>query len=88
MPQLNGRILKERSTELTDEKNRTEADVNSRLVGKRFEALVSEVSEDGSVIARNENYRPIAVKESIPLGTMIEVEVTESFSTYLMGRRI
>ncbi|MBQ4412431.1 MAG: tRNA (N(6)-L-threonylcarbamoyladenosine(37)-C(2))-methylthiotransferase [Candidatus Methanomethylophilus sp.] len=88
MPQLNGRILKERSTELTDEKNRTEADVNSRLVGKRFEALVSEVSEDGSVIARNENYRPIAVKESIPLGTMIEVEVTESFSTYLMGKRV
>lgn len=88
MPQLNGRILKERSTELTDEKNRTEADVNSRLVGKRFEALVSEVSDDGSVIARNENYRPIAVKENIPLGTMIEVEVTESFSTYLMGRRI
>ena len=88
MPQLNGRILKERSTELTDEKNRTEADVNSRLVGKRFQALVSEVSEDGSVIARNENYRPIAVKENIPLGTMIGVEVTESFSTYLMGRRI
>ena len=88
MPQLNGRILKERSTELTDEKNRTEADVNSRLVGKRFEALVSEISDDGSVIARNENYRPIAVKENIPLGTMIGVEVTESFSTYLMGRRI
>ena len=78
MPQLNGRILKERSTELTDEKNRTEADVNSR----------SSPSADGSVIARNENYRPIAVKENIPLGTMIGVEVTESFSTYLMGRRI
>ncbi len=88
MPQLNGRILKERSTELTDMKNRTEADVNSRLVGRRYRALVSEVSPDGSVIARNENYRPIAIKETLELGTYVDVEVTESFSTYLVGKRL
>ena len=88
MPQLNGRILKERSTELTDEKNRTEADVNSRLVGKRYRVLVSELSADGSVIARNENYRPIAIKEVLELGTKVDVEVTESYATYLVGRRV
>ncbi len=88
MTQLNGRILKERSTELTDMKNRTEADVNSRLVGRRYTALVSEVSSDGSVIARNENYRPIAIKETLALGSTVEVEVTESFSTYLVGKRL
>ena len=88
MPQLNGRILKERSTELTNMKNRTEAYVNSRLVGRRYRALVSEISSDGSVIARNENYRPIAIKETLELGTYIDVEVTESFSTYLVGKRL
>ena len=88
MEQLNGRILKERSTELTEEKNRTEADVNSALVGKRFQALVTESSADGSVIARTLNYRPIAIKESLELGTFIEAEVTESFATYLVGRRV
>ncbi|MBO4503105.1 MAG: tRNA (N(6)-L-threonylcarbamoyladenosine(37)-C(2))-methylthiotransferase [Candidatus Methanomethylophilus sp.] len=88
MAQLNGRILKERSTELTEEKNRTEADVNSALVGKRFQALVTESSADGSVIARTLNYRPIAIKESLELGTFIEAEVTESFATYLVGRRV
>lgn len=87
MEQLNGRILKERSTELTEEKNRTEADVNSALVGKRFQALVTESSADGSVIARTLNYRPIAIKEKLELGTFIEAEVTESFATYLVGKR-
>ena len=87
MEQLNGRILKERSTELTEEKNRTEADVNSALVGKRFEALVTESSADGSVIARTLNYRPIAIKENLELGTFINAEVTGSFATYLVGKR-
>ena len=88
MEQLNGRILKERSTELTEEKNRTEADVNSALVGKRFEALVTESSADGSVIARTLNYRPIAIKENLELGTFINAEVTGSFATYLVGKRV
>ena len=88
MEQLNGRILKERSTELTEEKNRTEADVNSALVGKVFDALVTESSADGSVIARTLNYRPIAIKERLELGTFIKAEVTGSFATYLVGRRV
>ena len=88
MEQLNGRILKERSTELTEEKNRTEADVNSALVGKVFDALVTESSADGSVIVRTLNYRPIAIKEKLELGTFIKAEVTGSFATYLVGRRV
>lgn len=87
MEQLNGRILKERSTELTEVKTETEADVNSALVGRTFDALVSERSADGSVIARTGNYRPIAIREDIPLGTFIRAEVTESHPTYLTGRR-
>ncbi|MCQ2085527.1 MAG: tRNA (N(6)-L-threonylcarbamoyladenosine(37)-C(2))-methylthiotransferase [archaeon] len=87
MPQLNGRFLKERSQELTEVKNETESDVNSALVGKVFDALVSEQSADGSVIARTRNYRPIAIKETIPLGTFIRAEVTGSSATYLVGKR-
>ncbi|MCQ2079956.1 MAG: tRNA (N(6)-L-threonylcarbamoyladenosine(37)-C(2))-methylthiotransferase [archaeon] len=88
MPQINGRILKDRSTELTEEKNRVEAQINSGLVGRRFKALVSEESADGSVIARTDNYRPIAIKEKLPLGSVIEAEVVESHATYLVGRKL
>lgn len=86
MPQLNGRISKERSTELTEVKNETEKDVNDGMVGRTYRCLVSEASQDGSVIARTGNYRPIAVRESIPLGTFADVEVTEAHPTYLLGR--
>ncbi len=88
MPQINGRILKERSSELTDMKNRTEGDVNSAMVGKTYTALVSERSADGSVIARTDNYRPIAIREDIPLGTTVTAEVTESHPTYLVGKTL
>ncbi len=88
MPQINGRILKERSSELTDLKNKTEADVNSAMVGNTYTALVSERSADGSVIARTNNYRPIAIKEDIALGTKILAEVIESHSTYLVGKKL
>lgn len=87
MEQLNGRILKERSTELTAVKNETEKDVNSSMVGKTYSVLVSERSEDGSVIARTDNYRPIAIREEIPLGTFIRATVTDAFPTYLIGKR-
>ena len=50
LPQLNGRILKDRSTELTAAKNDTEASVNAGLIGKQFRALVTETGEPGSVI--------------------------------------
>ena len=88
MPQLNGRISKERSTELTEVKNETEKTVNSGMIGKTYRALATETSEDGSTILRTDNYRPIAVKEHIPLGTFAEVTVIDCRSTYLIGKSI
>lgn len=88
MRQINGRILKERSSELTVMKNKIEADINSTMVGKVYPALVSEKSADGSVIARTNNYRPIVIKEDIPLGSMVDVKVTESYPTYLLGKKL
>ncbi|MCQ2070419.1 MAG: tRNA (N(6)-L-threonylcarbamoyladenosine(37)-C(2))-methylthiotransferase [archaeon] len=88
MDQINGRILKDRSTELTQVKNETEGDVNSALVGKIVDTIVTERSSDGSVITRTDNYRPVAIKEDIPLGSFIKVEITESHPTYLVGKKL
>ena len=85
MPQINGRILKDRSTRLTEIKNETEADVNSGLVGKTFRSLVTERSSDGSFICRTDNYRPIAVRDDVSLGEFVTADVTDCRSTYLMG---
>ena len=86
MPQINGRISKERSTELTEVKNATENDVNTNMIGRTYRALVSETSADGSVIARTGNYRPVVIKEDIPLGTFIDATVTDCRPTYLLGK--
>ncbi len=86
MVQVQGRIIKDRSRELTDLKNDVEKNVNDALIGKQFEALVTEIGKPGTVIARTNNYRPVAIEEEISLGTFINVEITSSESTYLIGK--
>ncbi len=84
MEQLHGRILKERSTELTELKNSVEYDVNKRLIGQRFRALATETGKEGTIV-RTEYYRPVVVREDVPLGTFVDVEVTDCRPTYLFG---
>ncbi len=83
MEQVHGRIAKERSTELTELKNTVEYGVNSAMVGKTFDALATEHKE--GTIVRTANYRPVVIKEILPLGTKVRVRVTGCRSTYLIG---
>ncbi|MBE6524276.1 MAG: tRNA (N(6)-L-threonylcarbamoyladenosine(37)-C(2))-methylthiotransferase [Thermoplasmata archaeon] len=87
MELLHGRILKERSTELTDLKNKVEYDVNKRLIGSRFRALATETGKEGTIV-RTGYYRPVVIREDIPLGTFVDVEITDCRSTYLFGQRL
>lgn len=85
MTPVHGRISKNRSAELTNVKNETEGDVNKALLGRRFVVLATEHGKDGT-ITRTGNYRPIAIKDNIELGTFLEVEVVDSRPTYLLGK--
>ena len=87
MEQLHGRILKERSTELTELKNEVEYKVNERLIGQKFRSLATEVGKEGTIV-RTPYYRPVVVREDIPLGTFVDVEVTDCRSTYLFGKSL
>ena len=86
--QIQGNVSKERSTELTETKMDVEYNVNKNLVGKRFRVLVTEKGKPETVIARTENYRPVGIDEDIPLGTFLDVEVTDCASTYVTGKRV
>ncbi len=83
--QIQGNISKERSTELTEMKMRVEYSVNKKLIGERCHVLVTEIGRTGTVITRNENYRPIGVKGNYPIGTFLDVEITGCASTHLEG---
>ncbi len=85
MEQVHGRISAERSAELTRVKNDTERDVNSGLVGGTYRSLATEIGKEGTIL-RTGNYRPVVVREDVPLGTFVDVEVTDCMPTYLIGR--
>lgn len=85
MTQVHGRHSKDRSAELTMVKNETEWDVNKAMVGRRYRVLATEVGKDGTV-TRTDNYRPIVIRDDVEIGTFLDVEVTDSRPTYLMGR--
>lgn len=84
MEQVHGRISAERSAELTMVKNSTELDVNNALVDRTFGALATEKGKEGTILRTN-SYRPVVVRDDIPLGTFTDVTVTEARPTYLMG---
>lgn len=87
MEQVHGRISAERSAELTNVKNATELDVNSAMVGRRYRSLATERGKEGTIV-RTGNYRPVVIRNDIPLGTFVDVEVTENRPTYLLGRLV
>lgn len=87
MEQVHGRISHGRSVELTGIKNATELDVNTGLVGRRFRALSSEKGKEGTVL-RTDTYRPVVVRDDIPVGEFREVEITDARPTYLIGRTV
>ena len=87
MKQVHGRISAERSAELTRVKNETELDVNSAMVGRRYRALATERGKEGTIV-RTGNYRPVVIRDEVPLGTFLGVEVTENRPTYLLGRTV
>ena len=84
--QVQGNVSKERSTELTRMKMDVELEVNKSMIGKTYRVLVTEKGKEGTVITRNRNYRPIGIPEDIPIGTFLDVEVTDAASTFVNGR--
>ena len=88
MKEVQGNVIKDRSQGLTEVKNSVEYDVNSALIGKRFRVLVTERGKDGTMIARTDNYRPVAIDEKLQIGDFVDVEITDCASTYLKGKLI
>lgn len=84
MDQVHGRISHDRSVELTTVKNEVELDVNTALIGKTARAMATENGKDGTIL-RTDNYRPVVVREEVPMGTFCNVKITEAKSTYLLG---
>ncbi|MDR2698781.1 MAG: tRNA (N(6)-L-threonylcarbamoyladenosine(37)-C(2))-methylthiotransferase [Candidatus Methanoplasma sp.] len=86
MESVHGRISKDRSAELTETKNRVEYENNRMVVGRVEKALITETGKESTMIARTDNYRPVAVPSRLPVGSFVSVEITGCEPTYLLGR--
>lgn len=86
MKQLSGEIKKERSREMTKLYHEIALRVNKNLIGKKFKVLVDEIGKKGGVVARNESYKPIVLKENkLKLGDSSHVKITSATKNYLLS---
>ena len=83
LKRLNGKIVKDRSRELTSLRQDLGAQSFKRFVGRKTSVLSIENQRPGSTLCRDENYRPIIVKEELPLGQLYNVEIVKSDYAYL-----
>ncbi|MDR0913039.1 MAG: TRAM domain-containing protein, partial [Methanobrevibacter sp.] len=80
-------IMKKRSKELTQIKNKITEEENKELIGTIQKTLIVEKGSKGGFIGKSDNYLPIVV-DNAKIGTFVDVKITEATSTYLKGIKI
>jgi len=91
LPQLDPRIIKERSRYITKVATEIAYKKNLKWIGWTGVALVDEIGEKGRAIARNIYYKPIVLKDECGhtlLGRKIEVEVVDAKPHCLIGKHV
>jgi MiaB-like tRNA modifying enzyme len=84
--QVPGWMSKERSRELSKLRFEISAEVNAAMVGRLEKVMVTEEGKNNTSIARTPSYKPVVLPGRIAMGSVLEVEVTESAPTHLFGR--
>lgn len=84
--QLHGRETKMRSRRLTKLWRKISLERGKRWIGWEGKVLVDELGRNGTVIGRNQTYRPVVLKTKARPGDFINVRVTEARVGYLLAR--
>ncbi|HPJ30824.1 MAG TPA: tRNA (N(6)-L-threonylcarbamoyladenosine(37)-C(2))-methylthiotransferase [Methanothrix sp.] len=79
------RFKKERSRRITRLWQQIAGRRNGCYLGETVIAQVTERGREGTVMARSENYRKIAICEPLPLGSVHEFEIVKTTPFYLAG---
>jgi len=99
MPKLNTKIVKKRSKQLVElqariidnknswrlwDKKPSGVSHNNEWFGWRGKIIIDEIGKDGSVVGRNDYYKPVVVKNSkLKIGSVVEVKVKNTKQHYL-----
>lgn len=88
LPQIHGEVKKDRSRLLTSVHEWVSREVNKRWKNWEGEILIDEEGKEESSIGRNKSYVPIVVKKVLPLGSKVNVKITEIGLHYVIGEII
>jgi MiaB/RimO family radical SAM methylthiotransferase len=78
-------ITKQRSRDFTTTAHSITLEKNKSHIGNTCEVIVIEQGRPGSVIARTDSYKPVVIKQNIPLGTQVQVTIIDATEIYLIG---
>jgi MiaB/RimO family radical SAM methylthiotransferase len=89
---LSGRIIteevKNRSRILSKISNDISLKINKKYIGKKYNVLTTEIGKNNTILGRTDNYKPVVLKGSIPLGEFFMVEIIDCEQNYLVGNII
>ncbi len=86
---MNGRIkteiVKERSKKLTEICKNISYEKNKDHFDKKYNVLITEKGKNNTFVGRNDNYKPVVLKEDVEIGKFYKVKIDDYKSTYLVG---
>jgi MiaB-like tRNA modifying enzyme len=82
--QVHGNIKKERSRRLTELHRKVAFERNQKWLGWEGEIIIDEKVKDG-VAGRNYAYKPVVIRQDLPLGSIAKVRITEARNFFLAG---
>jgi MiaB-like tRNA modifying enzyme len=82
LDELDGGLVKDRSRELSDVRDRLQETHRGRLAGRTVEATVAEHVVEGTSQARTAAYDPVVLPEELPIGTRVRARVTGSTTAH------
>jgi MiaB-like tRNA modifying enzyme len=87
--ELNDRVVgwkaKKRSRILTKLRSETGRARNESFTGSIQDLLLTEIVKEGSTVGRTSNYKPVVLREELPLGTFVRARITGAEDAYLWG---
>jgi threonylcarbamoyladenosine tRNA methylthiotransferase CDKAL1 len=79
------KVVKERTRELTRAKRELTTKDLKRFVGRECSVLLTERPKPGTTMGRTRDYRPIAIRGEHAVGRIVDVKVTGTKHSYLVG---
>jgi len=82
---INTEIAKERSRILSKIGRKISKDNNKRCIGRKYAVLITEKGKNNTYFGRTNNYKPVVIKNKTQIGRVLQVEIIDAETTFLLA---